>query len=103
MKSVTSAVCAAGIAIWLVPAFGASTFDTRGTFHRTGMVLAQSSAPKEDEPGADADRGLKGSPLEPVPKTSPPTNDEGNSEAVPPSDAVPPGCIFNKKPLELIV
>jgi hypothetical protein len=103
MKSVVTAVFAAGLANQLLPAFAPSTVDIRGTLNRAGMVLAQSSAPKEDEPGAAADRGLQGPPREPAPKTSPPANDEGNSGAAPPSDAAPPGCIFNKGPLELIV
>jgi hypothetical protein len=102
MKPVVAAMLAAGLALPLLPATRTSSLDARGALHRTGMALAQSDAPKEDAPGADAERAPREDPQ--APGAAPPPDSEGDSNiASPPSATEPPGCIFNKGPLELIV
>jgi hypothetical protein len=66
------------------------------------MILAQSGAPKEDEPGADAERAPEEGSQAPGP-AAPPDNEGDSNIAPPPGATEPPGCIFTKRPLELIV
>ncbi len=103
MKPVVAAMLAAGLAMPLLPATRTPSLDTCGALHRTGMALAQSDAPKEDAPGADAERAPRGRSGG-AGCSAPPPDSEGDSNiASPPSATEPPGCIFNKGPLELIV
>ncbi|MBY0559546.1 hypothetical protein [Hyphomicrobium sp.] len=72
-----------------------------------GMELAQNGEPKEDtpdaNPGTPSDDGSDG-----VKPSAPGDNDNGedgagSDQALPPDTAQPPGCIFRKGPLDLIV
>lgn len=89
-----------GFAIVLVPAL-AAPWAGACSFHCAGMELAQYDAPKENEPGDDSDAPPERSP---EPDTQPPGDDGANPDvAPPPDDTDPPGCIFTKQPLELLV
>jgi len=104
MKPVVAAMLAVGLAMPLLPATRTPSLDTCSALHRTGMALAQSDAPKEDAPEADAERAPQEDPEAPG-ATTPPPDSEGDSNIASPPSATeePPGCIFNKGPLELIV
>jgi hypothetical protein len=72
------------------------------------MELAQNAAPKEDAPDVNPnpqpDDRANGAGAQP-----PADNDDddgvgsGSDQASPPDTAQPPGCIFQKGPLDLIV
>jgi hypothetical protein len=102
MKPVIAAALAVGLALPLSPATRTPSLATSEAVHRAGMILAQYGAPKEDEPGADAEQTPEEDPQAPGP-TTPPDNEGDSNIAPPPGATVPPGCIFNKGPLELIV
>jgi len=72
-----------------------------------GMALVQNAAPKDDTPDANPDT-TPGDGANGVQPQAPGDNDNGDDgagsdEATPPDTAQPPGCIFQKGPLDLIV
>lgn len=79
----------------------------------TGMTLTQSAAPNEDAPnsdsgappsGANPDQG-SGDDHAQSPGDNDDRDDDGSDsdQASPPDSAQPPGCIFQDRPLELLV
>lgn len=71
-----------------------------------GMELAQNAEPKEDMPDANPDAptadGSNG--VKPQAPGDNDNDDDGaGSDQAPPDTAQPPGCIFQKGPLDLIV
>lgn len=71
-------------------------------FHCAGMELVQYDAPKENEPDDD---NVAPPERAPEPDTQPPGDDGVNQDVIPPPDdgRDPPGCVFTKQPLELLV
>jgi hypothetical protein len=72
-----------------------------------GMELAQNGEPKEDTPDANPGTPSDDGPKRVTPQ-APGDNDNGedgagSDQATPPDTAQPPGCIFQKGPLDLIV
>lgn len=72
-----------------------------------GMELAQNGEPKEDTPDANPGTPSDDGPYGVKPPASG-DNDNGedgagSDQASPPDTAQPPGCIFQKGPLDLIV
>jgi hypothetical protein len=89
-----------GLAVTLVPAL-AAPWAGGCSYHCAGMELAQYDAPKENEPGEDSDAPPERSP---EPDTQPPGDDGANPDVAPPPYGTdPPGCVFTKQPLELLV
>ena len=90
-----------GLAVTLVPA-PAAPWAGACSFHCAGMELAQYDAPKENEPDDD---NVAPPERAPEPDTQPPGDDGANQDVIPPPDdgRDPPGCVFTKQPLELLV
>jgi hypothetical protein len=89
-----------GLAVTLVPAL-AGPWAGGWPYHCAGMELAQYDAPKENEPGDDSDAPPERSP---DPDTQQPGDKGANPDVAPPPDGTdPPGCVFTKQPLELLV
>jgi hypothetical protein len=90
-----------GLAVTIVPAHAAPWAGTC-SFHCAGMELAQNDAPKENEPD---DNSVAPPERAPEPDTQSPGDDGSSPDVIPPPDdgTNPPGCVFTKQPLELLV
>lgn len=78
-----------------------------------GMILTQSAAPNEDAPDSDSrtappeanpEQGSGDSQAQPPGDNDDRDDDGSDSDQVSPPDSVqPPGCIFQNRPLDLLV
>lgn len=90
-----------GLAVTFAPTH-AAPWAGSCMFHCAGMELVQYAAPKENEPDDD---NVAPPERDPEPDTQPPGDDGANQDVIPPPDdgRDPPGCVFTKQPLELLV
>jgi hypothetical protein len=101
---------AAGVVIFGLPTGAATIADAETVIGRSGIERVQSDAGKKS-PGSDPQRRAKAAPEGQAHR--PPAEDRRNedddedrsgSDGNPAPDALqPPGCVFQKAPLELLV